>query len=415
MADVFRQPLVAPPSRKKAADQSFRAPNLLLTTLAVVAAAPFFGRTMDNPVVRKPAAQQSVNLGRSALILPQLMPVGRQQDFPNPVVAKRAAQPPMPQGNLLVTTLVPAVAGFPVGRQQDFPNPVVRKHLLRVNIHRSSYDPPAPEVPPEPFPIGRQQDFPNPVTYRRTLAGMEFEHNHYVDRPDYLLTSLRHDWPNPTLRKYVQQPQPLPNLLLSTLYVVPIKPFEQSEWPNPTLRKYAQQPQPLPNLLTTLYAPAPPFPVGRMQDFPNPVRAKYTQVRYEISGTPLPNTIPDPIVPPTPEPSGYIGGGGGGGGGPWYKESRKRPTVYDKLRQDIKEVVIDERIIRDVYAELMASDQAAPEAAKAVQTKRDATGEVDFDALSRDMEAVQQLMAAAKAEQIRREIAEDDAEWEWFA
>jgi len=301
------------------------------------------------------------------------------------------------------------------------------------------------------MPVGRQLDWPNPVTFKRSLSGMEWEHNHYVDRPEYLLTSPKHDWQNPTLRKYVQQPQPLPNLLLSTLftvpaapfrqldwpnptnakpriqgepvanlllstlYVVPVAPFEQSEWPNPTLRKYVQTPQPLPNLLTTLYAPAPPFPVGRQLDFQNPVRAKYTQIRYEISGTPLPNTIPDPIIPPTPEPSGYIGGGGGGGGGPWYKESRKRPTVYDKLRQDIKEVVIDERIVRDVYAELMASEQAAPEATKAVEAKRNATGEVDFDALSRDMEAVQQLMAAAKAEQIRREIAEDDAEWEWFA
>lgn len=414
MADVFRQPLVAPPQRKKAADQTFVRANLLLTTLAVAAAAPFFGRAMDNPIVRKKQSQPALTAtGRSPanMIAPQLKP-GTYEFFAQPP-AKRTAQQPTPQPNLLLTTLA-AQAPMPF-RQTNWPNPVVRKHVLRVTHWRSSYDPPPPVTPPEPFPVGRQLDFPNPSLRKRTLIGMDFEHSHYVDRPDFLLTSVQHDWPNPVRRKHAQQPAPYLNLLSTTLYVAPAPPFRQTDWPNPIKAKVRVQADSGPVLpLTTLYVPPQPFPIGRQQDFPNPVTRKHAHGKHEISGTPLPNTIPDPIVPPTPEPSAYVGGGGGGGGGPWYKEERKRPTVYDKLRKDIKRVVIDERIIRDVYAELKASEEAAPEAAKATQSFAAPDGSVDWDAMSRDLEAVQALMAAAKAEQLRREIAEDDADWEWF-
>lgn len=452
MADVFRQPLVAPRPRKRAADQSFRVPNLLLTTLVVVAAAPFFGRTGDNPIVRKAQAQPALTatgrppntiipafpvsrpdgvehrLQRKKYVQPALTATGRPPDtiipaFPTsrpdtqtyPSARRSAQQAPQPPNLLLSTLAVAAPPELPVGRQTDWPNPVVRKHLLRTTIARSSYDPPAPVVPPEPFPVGRQLDWPNP-SKRRTLGGIEFEHASYQEIPDFLLTSLRHDWPNPVVRRSAQQPHPLPNLLSSTLFVTPLPPFKQTDWQNPSKAHPRTQADSAGNLLlTTLYVAPQPFPPGRMQDFPNPVRAKYTQIRYEFSGTPVPNEIPPPIVPPEPVPSGYVGGGGGGGGGgEWYKETRKRPTVYDRLHQDIKEVVIDPKFIRDVYEELMASDEAAPALEKAVRVPKAPSGADDWDAMARDAEQVRALMLQAQAEQKRREIAEDDADWEWF-
>lgn len=327
MAEVFRQPLTTRTPGKRAADQTFRPPNLLLTTLAVVAAAAPFVTEWENPRTKARVQPPLTVSGRPPNTIPPPYPAGRAQVTESPV-ARRIARPAEQPPNLLPDTLAPVVAGeFPPGRTSDFPNPVRAKALLRVNHHRSAYDPP-PQV--FPLPVARQLDWPNPLV-RKSLAGLEGGHVRYFDEPDYLLRSLQRDWPNPTVRRHAQPPQLVANRLVNLLFAAqPVPVGRQLDWPNPVPRKaqvrgdadgnallstlFVQPPFPpgrqldwtnprLPKwqvrgdvesslLVTTLFVPPAAFPPGRQQDWPNPVKERWPEVSYTFSGTPLPNDIP---------------------------------------------------------------------------------------------------------------------------
>ena len=120
------------------------------------------------------------------------------------------------------------------------------------------------------------------------MRGQEFAAVAYSARPIDLLLLPQRDFQNPTLARRVQQPQLYPNLLTSTLRVIPAAPFKQLDHPNPTLAKRinrGEQSQVLP--LTTLYVPPQALPIGLQRDFPNPLPIKLRDVHYTFSGTPL--------------------------------------------------------------------------------------------------------------------------------
>lgn len=232
-------------------------------------------------------------------------------------------------------------------------------------------------------------------------------------------------------RSWIQQPFPIaPHFLVTPLWGQRDETVQQQGviFTSKThIPSAVVQPQPFRQILTVpqrdltartveVYGHPPPTvvvespPVGRTL-----VSGEQPRLDINYSFVKATDVTPYSVTPPTPVEPAYVGGGGGGGGGgEWYKETRKRPTVYDRLHQDIKEVVIDPKFIRDVYEELMASDEAAPALEKAVRVPKAASGANDWDAMARDEEQVRALMLQAKAEQLRREIAEDDADWEWF-
>lgn len=444
MADVFRQPLVIPRAKTPAAQQPDIPRNLLLTTLAaVVAIAPFVNRDQPNPTRRAAAAQQETSLGRLPSSIPPPPPFviedqprpttrlpyafhessqGRlptmpsmripgARELPQPPPARRVAQVELTP-NLLTTTLRAAAQTIPF-RALDQPNPTVRLRAALQPTHaRSSYDPGAPAA--QPMPVGRLLDQPNPLQWRH-MRGQEFVAAVYTQRPIDVLLLPQRDFQNPTLARRVQQPQLYPNLLTSTLRVIPAAPFKQLDHPNPTLARRinrGEQAQVLP--LTTLYVPPQALPIGLQRDFPNPLPIKLRDVHFQFDGTPLPNSLPPPVTPPVTVPSTYVGGGGmGGGKAKWWDESepkKKRKDIFKQYGNDVRQAFAEPTVIRDVYAELQKLETAPPDVA--AFTAPD--GATDWNAAARDLATVSRILQAWRAEERRREIADDDEEMMLF-
>jgi len=410
VADVFRQPLVLPRAKTPAAQQPDIPRNLLLTTLAaVVAVAPFVNRDQPNPTRRVAAAQQETSLGRLPTMPSMRIPGARE--LPQPPAARRVTQVEITP-NLLTTTLRPATQTIPF-RAIDQPNPTVRLRAALQPTHaRSSYD----AGPPVggPMPVGRLLDQPNPLQWRH-MRGQEFVAAVYTQRPIDLLLLPQRDFQNPVLARRVQQPQLYPNLLTTTLRAAQVAPFKQTDQPNPTLAKRinrGEQAQVLP--LTTLYVPPQAFPPGLQRDFPNPLPIKLRDVHFQFDGTPLPNALPPPVTPPVVTPSSYVGGGGmGGGKAKWWDETepkKKRKDIFKQYAKDVRQAFAEPAVIRDVYAELQKLDTAPPDVA--AFTAPD--GATDWNAAARDLATVSRILQAWRAEERRREIADDDEEMMLF-
>ena len=444
MADVFRQPLVIPRAKTPAAQQPDIPRNLLLTTLAaVVAIAPFVNRDQPNPTRRAAAAQQETSLGRLPSSIPPPPPFviedqprpttrlpyafhessqGRlptmpsmripgARELPQPLPARRVAQVELTP-NLLTTTLRAAPEPLAL-RARDPRRPTERQRAALQPTHaRSSYDPGAPAA--QPMPVGRLLDQPNPLQWRH-MRGQEFVAAVYTQRPIDVLLLPQRDFQNPTLARRVQQPQLYPNLLTTTLFAAPPPPFKQTEQPNPTLAKRinrGEQAQVLP--LTTLYVPPQALPIGLQRDFPNPLPIKLRDVHFQFDGTPLPNSLPPPVTPPVTVPSTYVGGGGmGGGKAKWWDETepkKKRKDIFKQYAKDVRQAFAEPTVIRDVYAELQKLDTAPPDVA--AFTAPD--GATDWNAAARDLNTVSSILQAWRAEERRREIADDDEEMMLF-
>lgn len=410
MADVFRQPLVLPRAKTPAAQQPDIPRTLLLTTLAaVVAVAPFVNRDQPNPTRRVAAAQQETSLGRLPTMPSMRIPGARE--LPQPPAARRVTQVEITP-NLLTTTLRPATQTIPF-RAIDQPNPTVRLRAALQPTHaRSSYD----AGPPVggPMPVGRLLDQPNPLQWRH-MRGQEFVAAVYTQRPIDLLLLPQRDFQNPVLARRVQQPQLYPNLLTTTLRAAQVAPFKQTDQPNPTLAKRinrGEQAQVLP--LTTLYVPPQAFPPGLQRDFPNPLPIKLRDVHFQFDGTPLPNALPPPVTPPVVTPSSYVGGGGmGGGKAKWWDETepkKKRKDIFKQYGKDVRQAFAEPTVIRDVYAELQKLETAPPDVA--AFTAPD--GATDWNAAARDLATVSRILQAWRAEERRREIADDDEEMMLF-
>ena len=375
-----------------------------------VAAAPFMQEDQPRPTTRLVYVVPETSLGRLPSSIPAVVPFRVEQ--PNPAPAKRAQQPD-PTANLLTTTLVPAAPAAAPFRLSDQPNPVRRALAAQQPTHaRSSYD----AGPPVggPMPVGRLLDQPNPLQWRH-MRGQEFVAAVYTQRPIDVLLLPQRDFQNPTLARRVQQPQLYPNLLTTTLFAAPPPPFKQTEQPNPTLAKRinrGEQAQVLP--LTTLYVPPQAMPIGLQRDFPNPLPIKLRDVHFQFDGTPLPNALPPPVTPPVTVPSTYVGGGGmGGGKAKWWDESepkKKRKDIFKQYGNDVRQAFAEPTVIRDVYAELQKLETAPPDVA--AFTAPD--GATDWNAAARDLETVSRILQAWRAEERRREIADDDEEMMLF-
>lgn len=136
-----------------------------------------------------------------------------------PAARRKVPQQPQVLANLLATTLAPAGAVQRPFNRTEWPNPIrptvsMSRHFL---VTTSFFESAVPQI---------KFDFQNPVIKRR-----------------------------------VQQPAVLPNLVLNTLYVTPPIPKVRQEFQNPVIARRVQQPHVLPNLqLSTLYVAPPTTP-----------------------------------------------------------------------------------------------------------------------------------------------------------
>jgi hypothetical protein len=184
-----------------------------------------------------------------------------------------------------------------------------------------------PYAPPTvPF---NQSDWPNPVAARPCSYAIEAYSNPLTER------SFKYVFRLPLVTKIerytAQQPDPVPNLILSTLKPQPVPFFFNlnDDQPTPVWPKYVQQPDYMVNRLIlvpgmTTYtllrvplvsrverAPYPmpdqvinklvtlvvqPMPIGLQMDFPNPVLPKV--VPLEVYFWPTPGALAPVVIPP---------------------------------------------------------------------------------------------------------------------
>lgn len=268
MANIFRGPLIAPISRK-----GFLAPdvipNLLLTTLAVVAVAPFNQDDWPTPSRAKVLPQAECYSSTFALGIPP-PPPNNQDDWPTPLRAKIAPQADSQSG--VTTRGIPRTPFTPVEGPQmvraRFLPPEVAPNLLLGTL--------APVVS-VPF---ANADWPNPVIRR---VWQDFSHNGTTTRgipppPPF----NQDDQPNPVGQRGVRFDDP-PNLL-PILSVVPVAPFNQDDWPVPLRARNAPQAESSGGVGTRGIPPPPPF---AQRDWPLPLRARTTPYGEFVNAAPL--------------------------------------------------------------------------------------------------------------------------------
>jgi hypothetical protein len=294
---VARVPLIAPTPRARQQGFVQVAQNLLLTTLAVGAvAAPFVPDELQNPVRRVAQIQQTVhqNLLTTTLAQPAAVPF-KPVTFANPLPAKRSTQVeqrPVAPGSLLapfspddlsiyVARKVPQQPELQTGLLQtslytDPPTLVARVPLVAAAVKRAIVQQPDPLHNLLATTLGAQA--PVAAPFRQT------------------------DWPNPQRRAGNMGAQ-----VLTVLSYYDQNAFRQTEWPNSVVARKVQQPQLVPNLSTsTLSVVVPAGDPRRQTDWPNPVRAKQVQQPQPQTGllqTALFTTPIDPKVSQTDWPN----------------------------------------------------------------------------------------------------------------
>ena len=255
MATIFRPVVVTRVAKRRLVGEVSVASNLLLTLLAVTAAAPFSRNDWPNPRPRaeRQDVQQAPNLLTTTLAPAAAAPFS-QTDWRNPERRERGQVDVSP--NLLGTTLAPA-AEAARSRAATFARRVIARPRADVgaisNLLTTTLAPTA-----APF---AQTDWRNPVTKARRQIDVA---------PNLLASTLaaapfsQTDWTNPVWR-ISQQAIEFQNLFGSTL--APANPFRQTEWANP-IRQAVQQSTDVQNLLATTLTPADPF---KQTDWTTPV------------------------------------------------------------------------------------------------------------------------------------------------
>jgi hypothetical protein len=265
MATIFRAPLLCLQNKQRYVAAADVVPNLLLTTLALVAAAapPFHQTEWPTPLRARavPVADVHPNV-----TLRRKQPPNRVLDWltPSSHPAARFDDPP----NLLASTLAPAAAAVLPPGEAWFELPPARARQPRVD------DPPnvalnAPIVATLPF---AQDDQPLPPSRARSIPYAEVGPNTtVVGIPPALLPFSLDDWPITLRVRWAASPD-----LVGVTLRLPSgasAPFNQDEWPTPTRSRWVATDQ-SPNLQSsTLRSPALVLPFS-LKDWPNPIRRR---------------------------------------------------------------------------------------------------------------------------------------------
>jgi hypothetical protein len=270
---TIRGPLITPIARPRAPQQPGILANLLLSTLAPAQQAPFRQQEWPNPVRRSSWVQpwSGQTLLQTTLAPAEVVQAPfNQQEWLNPQRAGLQSQQWL-AGNLLQTTLAPIGAPF---NQFDWPNPVrARASIERHVLYGVSYFTEAESPPPV------RLEFQNPVI-RRSVQQPQVLPNLLLGTLFTAPTTPRicSELQNPVIGRKPQQPQIFPNLVLGPLFAAPTTPTIRSEFQNPVIARRVQQPEVFPNLgLNTLFAA--PF---RQQEWPNPTLPR-RQLRPDIA------------------------------------------------------------------------------------------------------------------------------------
>jgi hypothetical protein len=350
MADVLRAPTYSRVSRQSFIS-GFIAPNLLLSTLAVVAAvAPFSQKDWQSPQARRQVQAQ---------VVPNLLPLlpaavttpFKQSDWSSPFARGRVyvgssgsqltlgipPPPPFAQNdwigpqakrparfdvfpNLLAQFAPVATVPFV---QNDWAGPQAKKPP-RVEVFPNLLVQLAPVVTP-PF---AQSDWSAPPPKR--LARFDVFPNLVLQVPAVAAPFVQNDWPS--VRARVSSfASVFPNV---TTRLVPPPPFQQTEWQALKTRKAVVRVIDPPNLpLKTLFVPPPVLPFA-LRDWPQVYRKP---LKYDIawSNYQLPPRLP--IVPVVELP-------------------RTRRTVINKVERTL--------IVGSTYRETIPAARRAPSIGK---------------------------------------------------
>lgn len=276
----LRDPLVAPTQRpNRQAGEASVAVNLLLTTLAVVAAMPF-GQD-EWPQLRARARVPVVDVAPN-LLLSTLSPSSApfaQDEWPLQQAVRRAQQLDIPQ-NLLPITAAPF-------RPVELPSP-------RAAARVSQFDAPnllgttlAPVVGQAPF---SQTDWPIPRAAKRVSDSWVAQYPLTVTPVPGAAPFAQDEWPGLQARR-IPQPDVVPNLLGTVLATVQAPaPFTQTNWPIPRAAARVPDPWFAPNLLTITPVPgAVPF---RQLEWLGPRVARWQQPWA------TPNLLTGTLTPP---------------------------------------------------------------------------------------------------------------------
>lgn len=240
--------LATPVQRRKQAGQTDVTANLLTTTLAVavtlVARDPLYTQRPQLRQVQPPQTYANLNL---TTLAPVVQAPLRPVDFGNPV--RRAATIQDTSRGSFANRLLPPFSNEPT---EQLTARRAAQQIDWLNLQATTLAvAPAPPITPILFD--------NPVRRVPSLTPYSVESvSYYTETPVQPI-----DWQNPTRIKVAQQPDGVPNLVLTTLFTTPPDPFRQSDWPNPVLARQVQQPTPQTGLLQTSLYVEPPTLVAR--------------------------------------------------------------------------------------------------------------------------------------------------------
>ena len=167
-----------------------------------------------------------------------------------PVNRRRVPQQPLIGANLQATTLAPAAPAQAPFNQKHWPNPVVRAAYRQLHVFENLQQTTLAPVGAVQAPFNRSE-WPNPIRPQVTLARHFLVTTNFYEAPDEV-PAIRFDFQNPIIKRKVQQPVVLPNLVLNTLFVTPPVPKVRQEFQNPTIARRVKQPdvlQPRPDFL----------------------------------------------------------------------------------------------------------------------------------------------------------------------
>lgn len=281
---VFRTPLFTPRFVRTQPQYQF-ATNLLLTTLAVTAVAPFTPAcaTQLDPVRSKVSVQQS-HQSPNLLLSTLSVPVGKTSNGAIPGIRVQAQQP-VNIGNLLENTLAPIEVGAPF-TLTDWQNPVrVVSPREYGSTQAQVFNTPDPVVN-DPF---KQVEWPNPALNPRQTQGLVASQIFNTADVAQVKPFLQTDWQNPVWRVPIREYGFVQAQVFNTADVVNIKPFLLTDWQNPILR--VRQVVPISHRPTV--DPATPQPeTGTpfiQTDWQNPVRAvavrEYGSIQAQVFNT----------------------------------------------------------------------------------------------------------------------------------
>lgn len=136
----------------------------------------------------------------------------------------------------------------PVNRRRAPQQPQIARNLLQTTL--------APVAAQAPF---NRKEWPNPVRAPLSMSRHFLVTTSFFDSP---VPQIKFDFQNPTIKRRVQQPVVLPNLVLNTLFVAPPIPKVRQEFQNPVIARRVRQPDVFPPRPDFMVAPPAPSTSG---------------------------------------------------------------------------------------------------------------------------------------------------------